>query len=166
MSRLDVFITRLLMQRCLLNHECARLNTLGAELPGPVVELGLGNGRTYHHLREKLSGRRIVVFDRDNSAHPASHPPEGDLIIGEISQTGAAFARDHGATAAMVHADLGNGRPAYDEKLRGWLPHVAHALLRPGGRFITSTAVAHAGLLSEPLPPDAPTYDYYIYRRI
>lgn len=165
MSRLDTFITRLLMQKCLLDHLCADLNATLDTLPGPVIELGLGNGRTYHHLREKIAGRRILAFDRDLGAHPASHPPPGDLIIGDISQTGAAYAREHGAHAALVHADLGNGRPEYDAKLRGWLPQVAHALTRPGGRFVTSTQISHPGLVAQPLPPEAPSYDYFIYLR-
>ena len=33
-------------------------------MEGPVLELGLGNGRTFDHLRERLPGRRIVAFDR------------------------------------------------------------------------------------------------------
>jgi hypothetical protein len=166
MSRLDRFITRLLMQRCLLDHHIAALNATVSTAPGPVIELGLGNGRTYHHLKEKLTDRRIVVFDRELGAHPASHPAAGDLILGDISETGAAYAREQGGTAALVHADLGNGRPEYDTKLRSWLPHVAHALLRPGGLFLTSTEVTHPGLVSEPLPPDAPDYEYFVYRKV
>ena len=36
---------------------------------GPVIELGLGNGRTYDHLRERLPGRRIIAFDRVNAGN-------------------------------------------------------------------------------------------------
>ncbi|MGH6887075.1 MAG: class I SAM-dependent methyltransferase, partial [Geminicoccales bacterium] len=48
MSRLDSFIRRLEAQRACLDLAAARI----ADLPGPVLELGLGNGRTYDHLRE------------------------------------------------------------------------------------------------------------------
>ena len=35
-----------------------------AGVAGPVLELGLGNGRTYDHLRERLPEREIYVFER------------------------------------------------------------------------------------------------------
>jgi len=154
------------MQRLLLDRACQALNEAGASQPGPVIELGLGNGRTYHHLREKLDGRRIVVFDRALGAHPASHPPREDLILGDIRVTGMAYAERHGASAAMLHADLGNGIRADDLKLQAWLPHVVYALVRPGGQVITSTELEHPGLAPEPLPPGAPDYEYFLYRRL
>lgn len=165
MSRLDKFVDRLLMQRLLLDRACLALNEAGDELPGPVIELGLGNGRTYHHLRERLEGRRIIVFDRELGAHPASHPAPEDLILGDIRVTGIAHAERHGASAVLLHADLGNGIRADDLKLQAWLPHVAHALVRPGGQIITSTELEHPGLAPEPLPENAPDYEYFVYRR-
>ena len=47
MTRLDTVIKRLMAQRSCLN---AAAETLG-NMAGPVLELGLGNGRTYDHLR-------------------------------------------------------------------------------------------------------------------
>ena len=77
MSRLESFIRRLTAQRDILDMICSDMK-LG---DGPVVELGLGNGRTYDHLRERLPGRRIIAFDRVNAANLKSLPPEGDLIL-------------------------------------------------------------------------------------
>ena len=54
MSRLDSFIRRLEAQRACLALAAGRIGGL----PGPVLELGLGNGRTYDHLRELLPGAR------------------------------------------------------------------------------------------------------------
>ncbi|OYW66849.1 MAG: hypothetical protein B7Z40_09875 [Bosea sp. 12-68-7] len=42
---------------------------------GLVLERGLGNGWTHDHLREKLPGRAIPVFERDVSPNPAAMPP-------------------------------------------------------------------------------------------
>ncbi len=72
MSRLDSAIRRLQAQRACLDAAAA----LVAGLPGPVLELGLGNGRTYDHLREILPAREIFVFERRIAAHPASIPDE------------------------------------------------------------------------------------------
>src|SRR4051812_32560738 len=60
MSRLDSFIGRMTAQRDILNHIHAK-GMLIEE--GAVLEIGLGNGRTYSHLRELFPERRIVVFD-------------------------------------------------------------------------------------------------------
>ncbi len=70
MSRLDSFIRRALAQRDCLG-DAARLID---GLPGPVIELGLGNGRTYGHLRTLLPAREIFVFDRQVMAHPDCVP--------------------------------------------------------------------------------------------
>jgi hypothetical protein len=52
-SRLDSFIRRLEAQRACLDWAAQEI----AAVPGEVVELGLGNGRTYDHLRTRLGGR-------------------------------------------------------------------------------------------------------------
>lgn len=165
MTRLDRFIARMQAQRVLLNQVCERLNAAGSYFPGPVIELGLGNGRTFDHLRAKLTGRRIVVFEREVTAHPDSMPPIEDLVVGEITVTGPAFARQNGATAVLVHADLGNGRAEYDRKLQAWMPDLVHALTRPEGLVITSTELSHAALVEQPLPEEVVGGKYFVYRR-
>ena len=59
MSRLDAVIGRLKSQRSCLNAAVALIG----EAPGHVLELGLGNGRTYDHLRLLFPNRNIYVFD-------------------------------------------------------------------------------------------------------
>jgi hypothetical protein len=54
MTRLDSAIRRLMAQRALLDWAAQDI----ASRPGLVLELGLGNGRTYDHLRERLPGRK------------------------------------------------------------------------------------------------------------
>ena len=82
MSRLESFIRRLTAQRDILDQVCAEV----AKIEGPVLELGLGNGRTFHHLRERLPGRRIVAFDRALAAHSSSIPEAENLVLGEIRE--------------------------------------------------------------------------------
>jgi len=59
-SRLDSFIRRLEAQRACLDLAAA----LVRQLDGVILELGLGNGRTYDHLRELCPGRKIYVCER------------------------------------------------------------------------------------------------------
>ena len=103
MSRLDSFIRRMTAQRDILNQVASQ-----SIIPstGDIIELGLGNGRTYSHLREAFPERRILVFDRVLMAHPSCIPDTNDLVIGEIEQTARQYI---GGDAAMVHADIGSG---------------------------------------------------------
>src|SRR5689334_14758543 len=100
MSRLDSFIRRLTAQRACLD-EAVRLT---ANLPGNVLELGLGNGRTYDHLRCALRGRDIYVFDRRVAAHPDCIPSPDRLFLGDFLETLPSAARLLGTDTALVHA--------------------------------------------------------------
>lgn len=159
MSRLDSFIRRLVAQRDILNHVAKDL-----PLPedGAVLELGLGNGRTFNHLREIFPGRRIIAFDRALGAHASSIPGEGNLILGEIRETAAAFA---GTGAALVHVDIGTGYEDKDAITLTWLPQLVAALLAPGGVAISGLPLDQPGLVPLPLPPGVPEDRYFLYRR-
>src|SRR5690606_23011746 len=83
MSRLDSFIRRMSAQRDCLNYAAAIIGSA----PGSVIELGLGNGRTYDHLRELMQGRDIYVFDRHVKAHPDCIPDAEHMIVGDFLET-------------------------------------------------------------------------------
>ena len=85
-SRLDSAIARLMTLRICLDWAAAE--TLGR--PGPVMEFGLGNGRSYDHLRKRLPGRDIHVFDRHVAAHPDCVPPADRLWLGDFRATAPA----------------------------------------------------------------------------
>ena len=118
MTRLDSAIRRLQAQRACLD----RAAELVQDTPGPVLELGLGNGRTYDHLRARLAGRDIFVFERAPAAHPDSMPPADRLILGNILETlapcsaarpGGAhpFRHRHGRQAGLAGARRRAGPP-------------------------------------------------------
>src|SRR3546814_11751091 len=100
MSRLDSFIRRLEAQRSLLDWAVASIG----DPPGLVLEVGLGNGPTYDHLRQKLPGRDIYALDRANHAKPASVPPPDRLLLGDFIATPPDLARQHSRHAASIHA--------------------------------------------------------------
>ena len=83
MSRLERMIERLSTQRACLD----RAVTMVADLPGPVLEVGLGKGRTYDHLRHTLPGREIFVFDRDIHAPESCVPDSPYLYLGDFAET-------------------------------------------------------------------------------
>jgi hypothetical protein len=156
-SRLDSFIRRLTAQRDILNAVCAELT-----LDGPVLELGLGNGRTFSHLRALMPGRRIIAFDRALGAHASSIPPQGDLVLGEISETAAGYA---GIGAALVHADIGTGYDDKDARTLTWLPGLIARLLAPGGVAVSGLPLERPELEPLSLPSTVRVGRYFLYRR-
>ena len=157
MSRLDSNIRRLTAQRDLLNQ----LADDGLP-PGPILELGLGNGRTFDHIRERFPGRRIVAFDRAMGAHGDSLPQSEDLVLGEIAETAQRF---RGIGAALVHADIGTGYADRDARTLEWLPELVAGLLAPGGIGLSGLPLDHAALHPLPLPAEVPPDRYFLYRR-
>lgn len=159
MSRLDSFIRRLSAQRDILNHVHTDM-----DLPaGPIMEIGLGNGRTFNHLRELFPDRRIVAFDRAMGAHASSVPDEKDMVIGEIAQTAQAYL---GIEAALVHADIGTGYPEKDAVTLTWLPQLVAGMLAEGGVAISGLPLEEKTLNPLPVPASVPTDRYFLYRKI
>lgn len=159
MSRLDNFISRMTAQRDILNQICPEV----AKMEGLVLELGLGNGRTFHHLRERLPGRRIVVFDREVGAHASSIPDTENLVLGEIRETARKFI---GINAALVHADIGTGYDDRDAVTATWLPDLIARLLRVGGFAVSGTPLDHPLLQRLPAPTSEPADRYFLCKRV
>ena len=105
MSRLDSFIRRLEAQRACLNRAAALISGID----GIVLELGLGNGRTYDHLRELFADRDIYVCERRVAAHPACVPPPEFLILGDMRETLPGLGSRFGGRVALAHFDAGTG---------------------------------------------------------
>lgn len=159
MSRLDSFINRMSAQRDLLNHVRDNLQ-LPAE--GPVLEVGLGNGRTYSHLRENFSNRRVIAFDRKLASHASATPAPADFVEGEIRETGQAFMQ---GKAALVHADIGTGYDDMDAITLTWLPDMVAGMLASGGIAVSGLPLTHPQLEALPQIPGIAADRYFHYRR-
>jgi len=160
MSRLDSAIRRLEAQRACLDRAIALIEGQ----PGPVLELGLGNGRTYDHLATHLPGREIFVFDRQVAAHPDSMPDARHLILGDFRDTLPGSRTRIGAPARLVHADIGSGDREATAALAAWLGPALVPLLAVGAIIVADQALAGTGL--EPLAPPEPVGPgrYFMYR--
>ncbi|MGV2100520.1 class I SAM-dependent methyltransferase [Rhizobium sp. 21-4511-3d] len=158
MSRLDSFIRRLTAQRDILNS----IVDLVGPLEGPVIEFGLGNGRTYDHLREIFAGRRIIAFDREVRSYSTSTPPAEDMVTGDIKKTGQAFI---GIDAALAHADIGTGHDEIDAITLTWLPQLMVGVLRQGGIAVSGLPLDRPELEQLPLPEGIKSGRYFLYRR-
>ena len=159
MSRLDSFIRRLEAQRACLNAAAQAIR----HLPGPVLELGLGNGRTYDHLRELLPEREIFVFERELAAHPASLPDPAHLILGDIRSTLRSARMRLPGPAALAHSDLGTGDPDRNRALAAWLAEVLPDLLAAGAWVIADQPLHSRSLAPRPPPAGIAPERYFLY---
>ena len=160
MSRLDSFIRRLEAQRACID----RAIELAAPLPGPVVEVGLGNGRTYDHLRDRAKGRAIFAFDRHVAAHPACVPDAAHLLLGDFRSTLTQAASALRGTVAICHADIGSGDEAASQALGAEIAPLIDALMVPGGIVVGDQVMRVARWEELPLPPGVEAGRYFIRR--
>ncbi len=164
MSRLDSFIRRLEAQRACLDHAAAAI----AERPGPVFELGLGNGRTYDHLRSRLSDPQdrwpIFVFERKVAAHPDCIPPKDRLYLGEFQETLPRAAQDFLGQVVLVHADMGSGDAEANARLAAFVSQALRPALAPGALVLSDQALTMTDATTAPLPAAVPEGRYHLYR--
>ena len=158
MSRLDSFIRRLQAQRACIDWAAADI----AGRPGCVLEFGLGNGRTYDHLRERLPAREIYVFDRRVSSHLASTPPAERLILGDLFDTLPTVSLPE--RVALVHSDVGSGDAEGNRTLAALLGMALPRLLAPGAVILCDQEIGQPDWQRLPEPPDVPAERYFLYR--
>ncbi len=161
MSRLDLFIRRMQAQRACLDYAASLIGTL----PGNVLEFGLGNGRTFDHLRERLPGREIFVFDRQMAAHPDCIPPAGHLFLGEVLETLPKAIARLGADTALVNLDIGGSDDRATEELARRMAPLLLRLLRPNAVVVSGRPIEHACFATLPLPRAVKPGRHFLYTR-
>jgi hypothetical protein len=161
-SRLDSFIRRLEAQRACLDMAAG----LVCDLDGPALELGLGNGRTYDHLRRLCPNRQIYVCERQVAAHPDCLPPAELLLLGDMRETlPAARARLEGRVA-LAHLDAATGDAAASLALAAELAPLIVPLLCAGAVLVSEPAIADAELVLLAMPEGIAAGRYHLYRRV
>lgn len=134
-----------------------------ADIPGPVLDLGLGNGRTFDHLRETMQDREIFVFDRVVNSNPKSTPDPDHVFLGEADAQLAVAAARFGKSVALIHSDLGTGTSA-DADLAAAIVPLLVPLLRPGGILVANNRFPADAWDELPLPDGVPAERYFMYR--
>ena len=157
MSRLDSMLRRLTAQRDGLNWSAEAIS----DVAGDVLDLGLGNGRTYDHLREVLAERRIWVIDRVLQCHPSCVPPEENFLQGEAEPMLARLAEgEH--RLALAHYDLGFGVKEKDVAEAAKLSPALAQVMAPGGLIISGQPLV--GFTEVDGPAGIPEGRYMFYR--
>lgn len=161
MTRLESAIRRLTAQRDLLDWASRAISPTGL-----VLEVGLGNGRTYDHLRSRLPGREIYAFERSPAAHPDCYPPEGYLIVGDLFETLPSFTERHGqGSAALIHIDIGTGDEDLNRRVALRLSPLLEALLQPGGLLLGDRVFEMPSCRNISSQTGVPEGRYFVYRR-
>ncbi|MVO14979.1 class I SAM-dependent methyltransferase [Parasedimentitalea huanghaiensis] len=160
-SRLDLFIDRMVSQRACLDFAISET----AAMSGPVFELGLGNGRTYHHMRRYVENRDIFVFERAVASHPDSTPPEDRVILGDVRETLPQSLERFGPVASLVHADLGGHNRQKNDIFARFVSPLIEPLMAPGGLMVSSDRMYFDTLTEVALPEGAVEERCFIYRR-
>ncbi|MCY4451194.1 MAG: hypothetical protein OXC01_04505 [Immundisolibacterales bacterium] len=160
MSRLDSAIRRLMAQRACL--DLAR--DLLAGTPGHVFELGLGNGRTYDHLREQFPDRGIFVFERKISAHPSCIPDDAHLFLGDVLERLPAVTARFAGAVALVHADIGSGVTEDNRRLAARLSPLLAPLLAPGALVVSDQQMTLPAATPVALPEGVASGRYHMAR--
>lgn len=161
MSRLDSFIRRLEAQRA-----CIDFAARPGNVPeGPIFELGLGNGRTFDHLRECFRTREIFVFDRQIGAHPSCVPDSAHMMVGEMMDTLPRAVLRFRGRVAFIHYDLGTGDEAVDRAIAQKVAPLVAEALAPNGLVASDQALVIAGWQTLPPPPGIAESRYFLYRK-
>jgi len=161
-SRLDSFIRRLQAQRACLN----RAAELVRRVDGAVLELGLGNGRTYDHLRELFPDRNIYVCERQVAAHPDCVPPADRLLLGDLRETLPQARSWLEGRVALAHLDVGTGDAAGNKALAAELLPLVMPLLCAGAVLASDPVMDCPELAELPLPDGVAEGRYHLYRRV
>ncbi|WP_299142830.1 class I SAM-dependent methyltransferase [uncultured Tateyamaria sp.] len=156
MSRLESMRRRLTAQIDGINWAA----DLIAPLQGDVLEMGLGNGRTYDHLRQEIPNRRIWVIDRVLKPHPSCIPPEQDFLLGEAEDMLKQLAGD-GRRMALAHYDFGYGVKEKDVEEGGRLSPLIAALMVPGGLVLSQQPLVGLEQIKGPDTVDPERYLFY-----
>ena len=162
MSRLDSFIRRLEAQRACLEAAA----DLISDLDGELLELGLGNGRTYDHLRKLFPHRNIFVCERTVAAHPDCVPPPQFLLLGDMRVTLQIVRARLTERVVLAHLDPGNGNIAASKALADHLAPLIVPLLQLNGVLVSEPAITADRLSALPLPGGIEPGRYNLYRRI
>lgn len=156
MSRLESMRRRLTAQIDGLNWAADTV----APLQGDVLELGLGNGRTYDHLRERLPDRRIWVIDRVLQSHPSCVPPADCFLQGEADDRLRHLAT-RGARIVLAHYDFGFGVKEKDVAEGARLSPLIAPLMVPGGLLVSQQPLTGFQQVAGPDTIDPDRYLFY-----
>jgi len=160
MSKLESFIRRMTAQRDCLNFAAQKIEAMS----GLVLELGLGNGRTYDHLKQIMPDRDIYVFERDVNPFASCSPPENRIFMGDITETLIQAERNLREKAILAHYDIATTNGEKSRRIAVQVSPLLHNLMFPGSLVVSSVEMPFYQWTVMPLPTGVKPGRYFIYR--
>jgi hypothetical protein len=165
MSRLDGFIRRMEAQIACLDFACEEIHNV----KGLVYEFGLGNGRTYEHLRLRMPSRSILVFERDVDAIKQYTDGFGQGIFVCVGNVETIFSNIGNqeillAPVALIHSDLGDWNVTENIERANSIFNALVPKLQEGAYIVCSVPLTHKNLFQMGLPAGIRHDKYFIYR--
>ena len=159
MSRLDSAIRRLNSQKIALEWAARKV----AQLDGIILELGLGNGRTYDHLREILPNRDIYVFERKIAAHPDCVPEEKFQFLGDFRDSLPIANKKLGANSILAHLDIGTGEKKASKQLAEQIGPLVLSLMKRESIIVSDQELIFCSHIRIDPPLNIPKGRTFIY---
>lgn len=160
MSRLDSAIRRLQAQKLSLEWAVSVI----ADRSGNAIELGLGNGRTFDHLRTLMGNRPFYVFDRRVAAHPDCIPADDRIFLGDIMDTLPRAIDVLGPSVLLAHLDIGTGDKEASIALARQIAPLVDQLLQDGAVVVSDQPVDLPGWEPAPLPDGIKPGRIFLYQ--
>lgn len=160
MSRLDSAIRRLQAQKLSLEWAVSAI----ANHSGSAIELGLGNGRTFDHLRSLMPDRPFYVFDRQIAAHPDCIPADDRIFLGDFRETLVEARQVLGQTVLLAHLDIGTGEKEASIALAAEIAPLVDVLLADGAVVVSDQPVTLPRWTRAALPDGIKPGRIHLYR--
>ena len=157
MSRLESMMRRLAAQKTGLEWCVEQIKSI----TGDFVEIGLGNGRSYDHLREIAPDKKIWVLDRILQCHPSCVPPKDSFLQGEANEVMTQMKSDN-IGISLAHYDFGIGVKDKDEAEAAALSPLIKDIMVKDGLLMSCQPLV--GFTQIEGPAEIPTGRYYFYK--
>jgi hypothetical protein len=133
---------------------------------GIILELGLGNGRTYDHLREILPNREIYVFEREIAAHPDCIPEENFQFLGDFRDSLPRAKKRLGANSVLAHLDIGTGEKKASQQLAEQIGPLVLGLMKRESIIVSDQELTTWSYMRIDPPLNIPRDRIFIYNLV
>jgi hypothetical protein len=160
LTRLEKLLFRLEAQHACLSWVFGEI----AGKPGIIFELGLGHGRTFHHLRHHLPEREIFVFERQVDSYPDCTPDADHIILGDIGETLPKAAQRFKGQVVLAHSDVGTFESSHNRAMARMVSELLPPALCPGAFVLSDLQLTLNGARALELPAGAKPGRYHLYQ--
>lgn len=133
--------------------------------PGVIMEIGLGLGRTYQHIKSHLPDREMIVFERDVHSYEDCTPPENEIILGDFTATLVENTDRYKGKVALINSDVGSFDKQSNREKAALLSRLLPPYLGNNAIVLSDLELTLQGCTVLTLPGNARKDSYHLYRK-